>query len=70
MKKSNNYGARVEIDNLTRGEVNENSLFTLLTELKSGMVFLICVYYWLVVVVNVQDTRRWLISILLVNPRL
>lgn len=34
MKKSNNYGARVEIDSLTRGEVNENSLFTLLTELK------------------------------------
>ena len=31
MKKSNNYGARVEIDSLTRGEVNENSLFTLLT---------------------------------------
>ena len=34
MKKSKNYGVRVEIDSLIRGEVNENSLFTLLTDLK------------------------------------
>lgn len=34
MKKSKNYGARVEIDSLINGEVDNNSLFTLLTELK------------------------------------
>jgi hypothetical protein cdiviTM7_01629 len=34
MKKSKNYGARVEIDSLINGEVDNNSLFTLLTDLK------------------------------------
>ena len=39
MKKTDNYGARVEIENIIEGDlskVDENSLFTLLTRLAIG----------------------------------
>ena len=44
MKKTDNYGARVKIENIVEGdlsEVDENSLFALLTGLtiKKGRIF-------------------------------
>lgn len=61
MKKTDNYGAIVEIENIAGdpSKVDKNSLFTLLTRLAigEGRIFdMGIILAWLVVMINIRDT--------------